>query len=567
MKKKILSSLAIAATIAAPVKSTAAPLIAPPPTVDPGRIQERFTGEKPEVQITDKVLIQDEQSQTDLKKAGEITFVLTSVTVEGNTVFPTADLEQFYKDKIGKTVSLADMYGVRDAITKHYREKGYILSRAVVPAQHLGKNGADFKIRIVEGYINNVSVQGEFKGDKDILDNYIGKLRKAGPLNSNDLERYLLLINDLAGTTATAVLKPAPGQGNVGATDLVIETEHKYVNGLVTFDNSGTKYIGRHLLSGEASLNSALGLSEKITVQGTISANPNELKFGDISYQMPIGYEGTKIKVLAGKTVTHPGSTLKDLDLDGRTEVFDVTVTHPFIRSRKENLTARAEFELKDTETDSFTTEIYDDRTREVTLGATYDLADNLGGVNLFDLSGSQGFYIFDASKTGEDPKSRANGNTVYSKFNFEASRLQHVYDNIGILFAAAGQYSLDPLYADEEFGIGGSNFGRGYDFSEITGDQGLAGKVELQYGIDLGNKWVNSAQLYTFYDIGQVWQRDQLPGERGKDSLSSAGFGSRFNFLNNASGFAELAKPLTRKVASENDKDWEFDFGLSYVF
>lgn len=537
-----------------------------PGSADSGRIQQKYSGEKPQILSTDKPLIQNQQETADLKNAGEISFVLGSVHLEGNTVFSKDELAKFYADKIGKKVTLADMYAVRDEITKYYREKGYVLSRAVVPAQKLGKGNADFKIRIVEGYINSVTIQGEFKGDRDILNNYIEKIKKAGPLNSNDLERYLLLINDLAGTTANAVLKAAPGKGNTGASDLVITTDHDYVNGLASFDNSGTKYIGRHLFSAEANLNSALGLSEKISARGILSANTNELKFGDIAYQMPIGYEGTKFKILAGHTITHPGSTLRGLGLEGTTDLFELTLTHPFIRSRKENLSGRVLFDIKNTNTDADEINLYDDKTRTMTLGGTYDLADSWNGVNLVDISGTQGFDILDATDNN-NARSRANGSTVFTKFNFQASRLQTISGPLGVLFAASGQYSFDPLLAGDEFGIGGVDFGRGYDFSEITGDQGLDGKIEIQYGIDVDSSILNSLQLYTFYDAGAVWQRAQLAGEKGKSSLTSVGLGTRFNLFNTASGYVELAKPLTRKIASEGDDAIQIDFGISYLF
>ena len=213
MKYSVLTSLAAITVFAIPASALAVDV---PSTVESGRLQQHFSTEKPASQINNETLIQDEKSGADLKNAASISFTLSSVNIEGNTVFSKGELEQYYSDKVGQQVTLAEMYGVRDAITKYYREKGYILSRAIIPAQRLGKGKADFKFRIIEGYINNVSIEGDFKGDKDILDNYLGKIRTSGPLNSNQLERYLLLINDLAGTKANAVLRPSPGKGGAG---------------------------------------------------------------------------------------------------------------------------------------------------------------------------------------------------------------------------------------------------------------------------------------------------------------------------------------------------------------
>ena len=570
MKTEIAIALVAVICTIFPNKTLAANNFGPggvvPSTADIGRVQNEISRDRPAATVDNQVIIEEEPADANIAKAQGVEFTLKSVSLEGNTVFKTDELAQFYGDKVGKKVTLADMYAVRDAITKYYREKGYILSRAIIPAQKLTSGDADFKFRIIEGYINKVSVEGDFKGNKSILDSYISKIKSDGPLNSANLERYVLLINDLAGETANAVLKPATGPGMVGASDLIITIHHTYVDGVVTFDNSGSKYLGRDLFTGEANLNSALGESEKISARGILSTNVNELQFGDVSLQLPIDDEGTKIKFLAGKTKTDPGSTLKDLDIDGLAKEFEVTVTHPFYRSRKENFNMRADFDVRDTDTNTLGFGLYNDKTRELTVGGTYDLADNLGGVNLLDLSTIKGLDIFNQSDAS-DGKSRAEGTPNFTSLNYQASRLQHLSDDWGLLFASEGQYSFDPLLAQDQFGVGGSQFGRGFDFSEITGDSGVAGKIELQYGIDIGTNWLNNMQLYTFFDVGHTWDRSTPADVKDQSTLDSAGLGTRFNLFNSASGFFELAQPIDRDVASEGNKGVEVDFGISYLF
>ena len=43
-------------------------------------------------------------------------------------------------------------------MTKAYREAGYVLSRAIVPAQKI--SGGSIHIAVVEGFIDQVTVQG-----------------------------------------------------------------------------------------------------------------------------------------------------------------------------------------------------------------------------------------------------------------------------------------------------------------------------------------------------------------------------------------------------------------------
>ena len=94
------------------------------------------------------------------------------------------------------------------------------------------------------------------------------------------------------------------------------------------------------------------------------------------------------------------------------------------------------------------------------------------------------------------------------TKLEAEIQRLQRVTNNVNVLLAARGQIASNALLSSEEFAVGGINSGRGYDPSEITGDHGISGKVELQWNNPIaftGQNFVESYQLFGFYDIGRV--------------------------------------------------------------
>jgi hemolysin activation/secretion protein len=123
---------------------------------------------------------------------------------------------------------------------------------------------------------------------------------------------------------------------------------------------------------------------------------------------------------------------------------------------------------------------------------------------------------------------------------------------------------AFDDLLTSEQFGVGGSNFGRGYDDSEIIGDNGYAGKAELQYNEHLGLTYADTLQPYGFFDYGEVSNRHALSGEKKEQSLASTGVGLRIKLTNNFSGQLEIAQPLTKDVATEQNKDPRFFFGIT---
>jgi hemolysin activation/secretion protein len=102
-----------------------------------------------------------------------------------------------------------------------------------------------------------------------------------------------------------------------------------------------------------------------------------------------------------------------------------------------------------------------------------------------------------------------------------------------------------------------------------LTGDSGFAGRLELQYNQAPG-EWLSQYQLYGFYDLGRVWNRDRIAGtEAAHASLSSTGLGTRFYLFDAVTGSLEGALPLTRKVNAmgEDGSAPRVFFNLQYRF
>ena len=65
---------------------------------------------------------------------------------------------------------------------------------------------------------------------------------------------------------------------------------------------------------------------------------------------------------------------------------------------------------------------------------------------------------------------------------------------------------------------LGGLAFGRGYGSAEISGDNGVAGTVELRFDQKSSYQDLNGYQLYGFVDAGLAWN----DGYRPSDGLHS---------------------------------------------
>jgi hemolysin activation/secretion protein len=174
---------------------------------------------------------------------------------------------------------------------------------------------------------------------------------------------------------------------------------------------------------------------------------------------------------------------------------------------------------------------------------------------------------MFDATEPGSSNLSRTLGKSNFTKLTGDVMRLQNLAPGWALLGVASWQYSFDKLLESEEFGVGGAQYGRAYDSSEITGDQGLAFKVELQK--ELRPEWehLSDLQLYGFVDYGAVWNKVKTSTGAKNQSRTSMGLGMRFNLTDSISGHAELDKPISDNVAAEGNKDPRLFFSLSKKF
>lgn len=534
---------------------------------DADRLEERFE-ERPEIQSEPGPLVPEFSPQIAPEQAVDLTFVLNAVRVEGSTVFADEDFRPLYEEMLGTEVSVATIYDLANKITAMYGDAGYNLSFAKVPQQRIDEADGEIVIRVIEGFIENIEIQGDLRDQRGFFDYYITQLKAERPISAETLERYVYLANDLPGLSVRFV--PQRSGGDTGGVTLNIIVERKRFSGSLTADNRGTDSVGVTQFVGAVSAENPLGLYDETTFQFVNASLNDELYLGSLIESFFLHPEGTKL-TLNGKFIRSvPGTAaLQQLDLETESVTGSLTLTHPVIRGRNMNLIGEAVLDFRNSETEIFSSDIIEDKIRSARIGFTFDNADSYLGRNqaIFELS--QGLPIFGADNDAPNP-SRTDGRVDYTKATLFLVREQNLslIDNtlapLTIKLAGFGQIARSGLLSAEECGVGGVEFGRAFDTSELTGDHCLTGSIELQFDTDTSDPF-DYFRPYAFYDIGRVWNENNNPGSA---SLASAGFGIRIRMWDTFEGSLEMAKPLTRGVATEdNSKDPRAFFSLRGEF
>jgi hemolysin activation/secretion protein len=498
--------------------------------------------------------------------AAALTFVLHGVVFEGNTVLPDRTLQAVAAPSIGQPVTLAQVNELAGRIAAAYRGAGYILVRAVVPPQEFD-NGR-LTIRIIEGYVDKVSIQGNAGGATQLLQAYGQRIAAARPLTKKVLERELLLASDAAGLGVRSVLTASTTMP--GAADLTLVVTPKPIDAFVSADNRGSKYLGPEQLQAGVFFNNPFGGARRIGLNGTVTpTGAPELAYGAASLDQPLGSSGLRLFATASYTATRPGSTLLAIGTHGSALNVDGHLTYPIIRSRDLNLLASGGFAYRDVSSGNDLTSLaFDDHVRSLDAGLYANGLDDFGGYTTASLSLTQGLGILGATRMGSLLKSHVGADGQYTRLNAEVTHEQPLVPRVTLFVSASGQTSFNkPLLASEQYTLGGYAYDRAFDPSEASGDSGLAGRAELRWMALDSLSRLTGLQPYGFYEGGRVWQVLALPGTRRSQSLYSAGVGLRFALLHRINASFEWAAPVGPDAAQSSTPNSRLFFSVGTNF
>ena len=535
---------------------------------DAARVQERLN--QPSIREEGANLVEVEGPSITNAPAGadKISLTLSDIALDGLTTYQTSEVSPLYADKIGQKITVADVYQIAADLTRKYRNDGFILTQVVVPPQTI--EGGHVRLQVVEGFISDIVVDGvDSESERKLITAYASQM-KGEPLNTRKLEQATLLINDLPGVSARSIISPAAN--TPGGAIMRVLVERKSYDGQVSLDNYGSRYLGPLQAQLSAGANSLLGLNERISADAIFAPSPDfgkELVFGDVAYLQPFGRFGTSVEVKAGVASSDPGYTLAQFDVEGRSVTYSIKLNQPVIRSRATNWSVYSLLDSRDNTTWSNVDNTRHDHIRALRLGTEFSTLDRFlgGGYNRLNVEFAHGFDMLGASSKGDANLSRADGNPQFSKIEAEAQRLQRLGRNVNLLAGIKGQLAGGAMLSSEEFGIGGPAYGRGYDPSEIVGDDGVAAKLEVQWTNPVEVSWLKSWQVYSFLDGGYVWNDDASTEAEREMAVLSTGLGLRTTLKSNTEAGVYVALPLNRDVQTLGDDDPRVFFNLGQKF
>ena len=481
-------------------------------------------------------------------------------------------------------MTIGQMQEVANAVTQYYRDAGFILAQAFIPAQEVADG--EVTIEVLEGTLGSVLAEGNKNFSDEVLAAPFQDLIDA-PVTASSIESSILLLTDLAGLGVFGVFQP--GQ-EVGTSDLILKVQQERTwEASARYDNHGTRFTGERRVFTELTLNNMARRGDRLSWTMLQQYEPKNSFFGSLKYERPIFMPGLSLTALYSRNSFDVGAELRALNVGGVSKTGTAFLKYAVLRSRQKNLYVQAGASRKQAETKVDRAVVARDDLSVFESSVIFDLIDpatrsiNIGSlgvsVGLGDLLGGMGDH--DTVATRQIPPTRTTGSGKFADNAFKKvvasfSRIQTLYDNLSAILRMEGQWSPSILTSTEQYHIGGPSNLRAYPPSEFLMDTAFFGSVEFEADIpglaDTPSPFKNlnwgdllHVSFFTDYAYGNL----HSPGVADEASVSVGGVGLGMNFSipGQFSSRVQVAYP-TNQDADPSDGDtshWWFDFSYSF--
>jgi len=437
----------------------------------------------------------------------------------GHTLLSTEELTEILHTFVGTRASIEDLRRAASLVTAAYHERGFMLSRAYLPAQEI-RDGL-VTIAVLEGRIGTITVEENKRYSDAFIRQFIDRPGTGEQITHRDAERGMLLLRSLFSDFDV--------QGNLSpgddprSTDLLLTVEeHSPLEASVTMNNLGSEFVSRYRFGASVGLTNALLQGDRIAGGVTIGDRPERMNVLYGSYATVLNGSGTRLSLSIQEGTFEVGREFAALGITNSETSVAMTVSQPMVRRRSGGVTAglgirgsNARYEFLDELSSR-------DRIRALTLSLSGDLVHD-GGKSIGSLSLSRGLGEFlDATGSNDPLASRAGADNDFFVINGSAARLQPLGEGFSLLVRCSGQWSDDRLLAGEEFLAGGIHSVHGYASGELSGLKGWNAGIAVRL---TPLKDPEILQLSFYVDHAYAWKKDSS-GIGLDESLTGIGLG-----------------------------------------
>ena len=502
----------------------------------------------PTLMLAQAETIEPEKTDSNVNNDIPEQIIVKDFNIVGSSIFTEQELNQAVKSYRNRPLTLPELFQARSTITKLYTDRGYVSSGAYIPPQEL--NNGTVKIVVLEGKLEEVNVSGTERLSPDYVSSRI-KSAAGKPINVDSLLSALQLLRldpliDNVSAELSAGIRPG-----TSLLDIKIQ-EADVFNISAGFDNSRSPSIGSNQRSIGLNHGNLFGFGDRLELG---YANTEGSDAFDFSYGVPINSKNGTIKAAFG--INSNDVVEEDfvpINIESESRYYELSLRQPIL------LKPTQEFALglSLTRTESETSLL--NRRQFLSRGANDDGETRISAIRLFqefvsrndkEVLAFRSQFSLGVDALNATINDNGEPDSTFLSWRGQSQWLRRLDEDFLFLLRGDAQLSGGSLVPLEQFRIGGVNSARGYRQDLSLGDSGLFASAELRIPVLRFQKFDGLVQIAPFFDIGTVWNSDDL--EIANATLPAVGVGLNFALGDNFNARLDWGIPLTSVEGEDN--------------
>jgi hemolysin activation/secretion protein len=486
------------------------------------------------------------------------TFDIWEYRLDGNTLLSTIAIEKALYPYLGPDKTIEDVQSAADNLERAYRDAGYPAIYVDIPVQDVVAGVV--MLKVTEGKIGRVTVRGARYFTPSGIREQLPSLQPGQPLAAADVQEQIKELNARSGDLRVApILRPGPKQGDVDVELRVKDTLP--VHGGIEYNNFNSIDTSRPRLRATLSYDNlwqsahSFGLTYQVAPE-----HPSELSVISASYGVPLD-PNWRLSAYAVKSETDVKTQVdasvggNELGVLGDGKVGGLRFIRTLPAGSDYTQVAIFGVDYKDFNQQ---VEEAEQPIRYVQWSAQYN-ATLLGEKSLTSFNVATDFGVRGlVNDENQFAEKRSGAHAGYVYFSGGISRTDTFAHDWQLLSRAHAQLTDSPLIDNEQFSVGGFSSVRGYYESQVLGDYGYFGGLEIH--TPSAAQWfsdnLSDLRALVFYELGEVRIKDALPEQATHHNLESVGVGVQLQALDHLRVLWNIAYPLKDSDPIEQG-DW----------
>lgn len=499
-------------------------------------------------------------------------FDIDEYRIEGADSLPQIEVEAAVYPFLGPSRTADDVEKARAAVEKAYHDKGFQTVGVAVPQQDAQRGF--IVLKVTENRIGRVRVKGSRYFDLANIKGSAPSLKEGSLPNFKEVTKDIVSLNRWPDRRVTPALRAGIAPGTVDV-DLNVE-DTLPLHGSAELNNrqSASTTPLRESYSLRHDNLWQLGHSMTLTYQDAPLRRKDAMVISG-SYMARTDYDWLNV-LLYGLKSDSAVATVGGANVVGPGEVIGgrAVLTLPTKGELFHTLSLGIDYKHF-AQTLKLGSDAFDSPVTYAPLVASYGASwQGDGRLTQLNASITAGLRGIGSSPEEFDAKRfKATGSFIH--LNADVSHTQELPEGVQLFAKVQGQAADQPLVSSEQFSIGGQDTVRGYLESEVLGDYGVVGTLELRspnltpyfeqklenpLGQSINFNVFNDWRFFGFVDAGHARIHEPLPEQKAQFDLASYGIGTRLKTLKHFNGVFFVGVPLiSQQVTLSNHPRFSF--------